>query len=137
MARDTIVITEPDRQKLTALIQDLRGRGEELPHANELAQELARARIVSPEETDPGVITMNSRFRLTDLDDKETEEYTLVFPHEADIEKRRISVLSPVGTGLLGYRKGDVVEWTVPAGKRRLKIDAILYQPEAAGDRHL
>jgi regulator of nucleoside diphosphate kinase len=137
MARDTIVITEPDRQKLTALIQDLRGRGEELPHANELAQELARARIVTPEETDPGVITMNSRFRLTDLDDKETEEYTLVFPQEADIEKRRISVLSPVGTGLLGYRKGDVVEWTVPAGKRRLKIDAILYQPEAAGDRHL
>ena len=137
MARDTIVITEPDRQKLTALIRDLRDRGEELPHANELAQELARARIVSPEETDPGVITMNSRFRLTDLDDKETEEYTLVFPQEADIEKRRISVLSPVGTGLLGYRKGDVVEWTVPAGKRRLKIDAILYQPEAAGDRHL
>ena len=137
MARDTIVITEPDRQKLSALIQDLRDRGEEITHANDLAQELARARIVAQDETDPGVITMNSRFRLTDLDDKETEEYTLVFPQEADIEKRRISVLSPVGTGLLGYKKGDVVEWPVPDGKRRLKIDAILYQPEAAGDRHL
>jgi regulator of nucleoside diphosphate kinase len=137
MARDTIVITEPDRHKLSALIQDLRDRGEEILYANELAQELARARIVTPDETDPGVITMNSRFRLTDLDDQETEEYTLVFPHEADIGKRRISVLSPVGTGLLGYRKGDVVEWPVPDGTRRLKIEDILYQPEAAGDRHL
>lgn len=49
----------------------------------------------------------------------------------------RISVLAPVGTSILGYAKGDVVEWTVPYGKRLIRIDDVLYQPEAAGDFHL
>jgi regulator of nucleoside diphosphate kinase len=41
-------------------------------------------------------------------------------------------VLAPLGTALLGYRAGDVVEWNVPKGKRRLKVQEVLYQPEAA-----
>jgi regulator of nucleoside diphosphate kinase len=61
----------------------------------------------------------------------------VVFPSEADSEQGKISVLAPVGTALLGYRVGDTVEWVVPGGLRRLKIERILYQPEAAGDYHL
>jgi len=45
-----------------------------------------------------------------------------------------ISILAPVGTAMLGYRVGDVIEWVVPAGKRRLTVEKVLYQPEASGD---
>jgi regulator of nucleoside diphosphate kinase len=61
----------------------------------------------------------------------------VVFPSEADSEQGKISILAPVGTALLGYRVGDTVEWKLPGGLRRLKIERILYQPEAAGDYHL
>ncbi len=46
-------------------------------------------------------------------------------------------MLAPIGTAMLGYEVGDVFEWAVPAGTRRLQIKEILYQPEAAGDFHL
>ena len=68
------------------------------------------------------------------LDDDSRMEVTLVFPADADIDAGKLSVLSPVGTALLGYAEGDTVEWEVPAGKRRIRIEKILYQPEAAGD---
>ena len=83
------------------------------------------------------VVTMNSRVQLVDLDTGEAMTYTLVFPDDADLRQGKISVLAPIGTAMLGYRVGDTFEWRVPAGLRRLKIEAILYQPEAAGDYHL
>ena len=79
----------------------------------------------------------NSKIRVRDLDTGEENEYTLVFPHAADITKRAISILAPVGMALLGFRAGDVIRWPVPGGARTLKIVSVLYQPEAAGDYHL
>jgi regulator of nucleoside diphosphate kinase len=60
--------------------------------------------------------------------------YSLVFPNEADADEGRISILAPVGTAMIGYRVGDVIEWQVPSGLRRLKVEEIIYQPEASGD---
>jgi len=77
---------------------------------------------------------MKSRVRVLDLDDICELEYTIVYPHEADYANGKISVLAPIGTALLGYREGDTVEWQVPGGRRRLKIDAVIYQPEASGN---
>jgi regulator of nucleoside diphosphate kinase len=42
-----------------------------------------------------------------------------------------------VGTAILEYRVRDIIEWQVPSGTRTLKIEEVLYQPEAAGDYHL
>jgi regulator of nucleoside diphosphate kinase len=102
-----------------------------------LESELGRAKIVESRDVPPAVVTMNTRLRFVDLDDKANMEVSLVFPSEADINTGRLSVLSPIGTALLGYEKGDTIEWMVPGGKRRIQIADILYQPEAAGDLHL
>jgi regulator of nucleoside diphosphate kinase len=64
-------------------------------------------------------------------------EFVLVFPQDADADLGMISILAPVGTAILGYAKGNTVEWPVPSGVRRIRIEDILYQPEAAGDYHL
>ncbi len=90
-----------------------------------------------PERIPPDVVTMNSRVVLRDLDSDETMTYTLVFPKDADIGAGAISVLAPVGTAIIGYAVGAVIEWPVPGGIRRIRIEQILYQPEAAGDFHL
>jgi regulator of nucleoside diphosphate kinase len=138
MSNKPIQITEFDLRRLQQLLEEashtnFRGR-EDLANLN---AELARAEIVAPQDVSRHVITMNSTVVLVDLDTGEQEIYTLVFPDVADIASGKISVLAPVGTGMLGYEVGDVFEWAVPDGTRRLQVKEILYQPEAAGDFHL
>jgi regulator of nucleoside diphosphate kinase len=98
---------------------------------------LKRSRVVGAESVPDGVVTMNSKVRVRDLKSGESETYTLVFPDDADINDGRLSVLAPLGTALLGAEAGDVVEFAAPAGVRRLKVEKVLYQPEAAGHYHL
>lgn len=135
MSERTIQITEVDRKRLVDLIvaaQSGEYRGS--VYLENLRGELERAQIVPPEEIPGDVVTMNSTVTLTDLDTGEEETYTLVYPENADTVRGKISILAPIGTAMLGYRVGDVFEWEVPAGKRRLKVQKILYQPEASGD---
>ncbi|MBN1940159.1 MAG: GreA/GreB family elongation factor [Candidatus Aminicenantes bacterium] len=61
-------------------------------------------------------------------------EYTIVYPQGADYSKAKISILVPLGTALLGFRKGDIVEWNMPGGIRKIKVVKVLYQPEANGN---
>jgi regulator of nucleoside diphosphate kinase len=82
----------------------------------------------------PDVVTLHSTVRIRDLDTGRSVVYTVVFPTEADTAQRRISVLAPIGTALIGYRVGDVIEWATPGGERRLRVEAALFQPEA-GER--
>lgn len=135
----TIYITELDRQRLERLI-DLAGeigRRADHQYLSRLEEELERAETVAPGDVPADVITMRSKVRLRDLGSGEEMTYTLVFPSEANYDEGRISVLAPVGTARLGYRVGDTIEWDVPSGMRRLKVEEILYQPEAAGEYNL
>ena len=135
----TIYITELDRQRLEKLIEIAGGRNgtENHEYLRKLEHELDLAETVAPAEMPADVITMRSKVRLKDLNSGEEMVYTLVFPTEANYDEGKISVLAPVGTAMLGYRVGDTIEWQVPAGLRRIKVEEILFQPEAAGDYHL
>lgn len=138
MSNKAIQITELDLERLKKLLEEARHteyrRSEYLAR---LQMELDRAQVVTSREVSQEVVTMNSTVVLLDLDSGEEETYTLVFPENADIAQGKISVLAPIGTAMLGYEIGDVFEWEVPAGTRRLEIKQIIYQPEAAGDYHL
>ena len=135
----TIYITELDRQRLERLIELAGERSRRANHQYlaRLEEELERAETVAPAEVPADVITMRSRVRLRDLDTGEAMVYMLVFPSEANFDEGKISVLAPVGTAMLGYRVGSQIEWEVPSGRRRLKVEELLYQPEAAGDYNL
>jgi regulator of nucleoside diphosphate kinase len=140
MEHRDIYITQFDLNRLTELLEvglTFRGGNSESRHLESLKEELDRAHIVLPKDIPPDIVTMNSRVRLSDMSKGEEQVYTLVFPRDADTATGKISVLAPIGTAILGYRVGDIIEWQVPAGKRMLKIEDVLYQPEAAGDYHL
>jgi regulator of nucleoside diphosphate kinase len=128
-----IQVTDDDMTRLRDLIRgSRRSARRDLGHLAELEQELDRAEVVETDEIASDVVTMHSVVRVRDLDSGVTATYTLVFPVDADIERRRISVLAPIGTALIGYRAGDEIEWRTPGGPRRLRIEDVLYQPEAA-----
>ena len=128
-----IVVTRPDHERLSRLVESARQRRrwEEL-HLRALAEELEEAEVVDPGMVPPDVVTMHSSVRVLDMVSGEAATYTLSYPVEADLATGRLSVLAPIGTALLGYREGDVVEWPVPGGVRVLKIEKLLHQPEAA-----
>ena len=131
--RDRIYITDADCEKLRQLIARRRGASSmDNEYLDTLEQELDRAEIVEPEAIPRDVVTMNSEVQLQDLDSGATRCYKLVFPNHFGFDSS-VSVLAPIGTAMLGYRVGDVIEWRVPRGIRRLKILEVLYQPEAAG----
>ncbi len=137
-ARDDhpIVVTRPDLERLRILLETARTRRrwEEI-HLLALADELESAQVVDPESVPPDVVTMRSRVRVRDLVSGEAATYTISYPAEADLEAGRLSILAPIGTALLGYREGDVVEWPVPRGVRVLEIEEVEHQPEAAARR--
>jgi regulator of nucleoside diphosphate kinase len=138
MGERTIYVTEFDLQRLSNLLNGTRSWNEkDRGYLTRLEEELEWAQVVPPQEIPGDVVTMNSQARVKDLDSNQEMVFTLVFPAEADYERGKLSVLAPIGTALLGYRAGDAVEWEVPGGVRRLKIEQVLYQPEAAGDYHL
>ena len=138
MSERTIQITELDRKRLIDLILDAQsGEYRKSIYLENLRGELERAEIVTPQDIPGDVITMNSTVTLLDLNTNDEETYTLVYPENANASEGKVSILAPVGTAMLGYRVGDVFEWEVPAGKRRLKVEKVLYQPEASGDFHL
>lgn len=129
-----IYITEADMRRLRPLIEAMKNSRDDL---RGLQAELQNACVVAPSDVPSDVITMNSKARLRDLDTGDEMIFTLVFPGNADIEHEKISVVAPIGTAMLGHRVGDEFSWEVPAGSVRLRVEEVLYQPEAAGHYHL
>jgi regulator of nucleoside diphosphate kinase len=135
MAQRDIFLTEDDWDRLQALLSGTGRTRRDREHVEQLASEIERANIVSPDEIPADVVTMHSEVELKDLDTGEVMVFRLVYPSQADADHGRVSVLAPIGTAVIGYRAGDTIEWTVPGGTRRLQIGRVLYQPEAAGVR--
>ena len=133
ITRRRILITEEDMARLRELVRQGRTTAyRDQDHLAELHAELARAEVVRSGDVSPDVVTMHSTVRVRDLDKGSSVVYTLVFPADADIKRNRISVLAPIGTALIGYRAGDLIEWATPGGLKRLAVEEIVYQPEAA-----
>lgn len=131
MSKQNIIVSVVDRERLQTLINSaLLDSRVPIENLNALESELTRAKVLRHEDVPSDVITMNSTVCFADLTNEEEESYTLVYPRDADAANGKISVFAPIGTALLGYRVGDVVEWAVPAGKRRLRIIAVQHDAE-------
>ena len=133
MRNRSIYLTEPDAERLSLLQNYVQGpaAGRNLAA---LERKVAEAQWLDPSEIPPDVVTMNSRVRLVDPDTGEVSEYTVVFPARVDSGRNRISVLGPLGTALIGAKRGEVIEYTTFAGRQKRRVEAIIYQPEAVGE---
>ncbi|HYC46398.1 MAG TPA: nucleoside diphosphate kinase regulator [Burkholderiales bacterium] len=131
-----IWLTAQDYNRLRTLLAHLTRQSRGMQAGLETLEEiLDLARIVNPEKVPGNVVTMNSRVQFEDVHTREQGTVTIVYPADADPTSGRISVLSPVGAALLGESEGSEVELPLPHGQtRRIRIESVLYQPEAQGD---
>lgn len=120
------LLTERDHARLTRL---------STPLPEPLLQLLDQAELVRSEVVPADVVTMYTRVLAHDEGEGSPQTLTLCYPADAEPARGFISVLSPVGTALLGRRRGQAVTWRTPTGTtRQLHIDELLFQPEASGD---
>ncbi|MBX0332866.1 nucleoside diphosphate kinase regulator [Pontibacter sp. HSC-14F20] len=131
---NVIYLTEKDYKRLIDLVQQQRKGPGMQANIAKLGEELKRSKRVASEEIPAEVVTMNSSVLLRDLKSGNKMEITLVYPKDADVNARRISILAPVGTAIIGCREGDEVEWPVPSGTINYKIEKVTFQPEASGN---
>ncbi len=127
MSNRKITIATQDFQRLKALLASNVARLISRSNClDELQADLKLAEVVSHVDLPKNVVTMNSTVTLRDLHTQDTETYTLVYPDHADIANRKLSVCAPIGAAVLGYRVGDELQWRVPAGWRRLKVQNVV-----------
>lgn len=131
----SLIISSRDMARLEALLDSpVLSRH---PAALALMDELNRAEVLPPDQMPANVVTMHSQVECEDVSSGEEHVLTLVYPNEADVEKGRVSVLAPVGSALLGLSVGQTIDWQAPGGRPlKLRVKAVRYQPEAAGDLH-
>ena len=129
MKRGSIIVTDTDMDRLSRLVRALRhSLFRDQQQLELLDQTLESAEVRLPARVPRDIIRMNSRVRVFDFDTRQKEVYTLVFPEEANLSRRMISVLAPLGIALLGRKQGDVIEARVPGGIRRLRVERVLHR---------
>ncbi len=130
-----IIISRIDHSRIKRRINDARQtKAINNSEAETLLRELELAKIVEPEEIPSDVVTMNSIVKLTFLNNNKQVQFQIVYPDQADVKENKISIFSPIAAALIGYKVKDEIEWMVPGGRTRIRIDEIIYQPEASGD---
>ena len=128
-------ITDLDHVRIFNLLRRQTAAGGAPEHARDLAELIDAAEQVRPQEIAPDVVTMLSKLRVADPATGAERPIVLCYPPEADAAQGSISVLSPLGTSLLGLRVGEVARWRGIDGKTaELVVRALAFQPEASGD---
>ena len=135
MQHSDTLITHVDHRRLRSLLDQ--DSPTEQENVAALRQRLRGARVVSPSRIPRNVVTMNSQVVLRNLDSGDRMTCTLAYPSEARASRRHVAVTRPLGTAMLGKRVGQIIRWPGGARERRLRIQSVPYQPEAAGAMNL
>lgn len=116
------LIIESDYHALRELIE--RGNGE---GAN-LGRRIEQSKVVKEHAAAGNIIRINSTVEIHDLSGNSAMKIRIVLPAEADLSRKWISVFAPLSVALLGHRSGDVVEWQVTGGIKKLAIGNVINQ---------
>jgi regulator of nucleoside diphosphate kinase len=133
--KPSIVVSWLDLERLERILDRLPAAQANARDA--LLSELGRADMVEPWEMPPDVVTMNSRVRFRFAGSDEEVALTLSYPKDMKDSGEQLSVLTPVGTALLGLRVGDSIDWERPGGGIfQATVVGIDFQPERSGELH-
>lgn len=132
-----MVVTVTDYQKLMGLIELGSVKIKTPEVIDSLYKRLRGAKMLSQEEIDERIVTMNSRVLLQDRTSKRETEITITYPQDAEPRERRVSVFSEIGLALFGQKEHDIVSWKIPNVIGSFEIMKVIYQPEAAGHYYL
>ena len=118
-----VILLKNDFEILNGFVKNIQGmQVNEKENFSKLYEELKKAQIVDAENFPGDIVRLNSTVVIKDLKTKRDMTLTIVLPQKADIKQKKVSVLAPIGTALIGFRKGQTVSWQVPSGKKDFMI---------------
>lgn len=118
-----VIITRTDYEILNSYVKNLHGmQVSEKENFSKLSGELRKAEIVDDDMLPTDVVRLGSTVVIKDLLTNRDMTVTIVLPQKADIKQKKVSVLAPIGTALIGFKKDQTVSWNVPSGKKDFKI---------------
>jgi regulator of nucleoside diphosphate kinase len=121
--QDQVILLKKDFEILNNYVKNLHGmQVNEKENFRKLSQELQKAKLVSEEDFPNDIVRLDSTVVIRDIQTNRDMTITIVMPASADIKQKKVSVLAPIGTALIGFRKGQKVSWEVPAGKKDFMI---------------
>ena len=130
-----IIVNRLDYLRILKQIDEARlNKTIDVSEAEKLLHELNSAIILDPDKIPGDVVTMNSVVKISFADSGKQQEFKIVYPNDSNFKEKKVSIFSPIATALIGFRVGDLIEWIVPGGLTKIRIDEIIYQPEASGD---
>ena len=88
---------------------------------------LSRAQVIDVASTKSDVIRFGATVQVVDEDNDNEKTYQIVGDYEADIEKNKISLSSPLAKALIGKEVGDIAEYVAPGGKKSFEILEVKY----------
>tara|TARA_B100001750_G_C15025967_1_gene359368 strand:+ start:55 stop:528 length:474 start_codon:yes stop_codon:yes gene_type:complete len=89
---------------------------------SKLEESISNARIIDESDINTDKVSILSKVKIENLNLKKEFQYTIVSEEESNLEEGKISIKSPIGMGLLGKKKGEIVSVNVPSGKIQFKI---------------
>jgi regulator of nucleoside diphosphate kinase len=120
--KNQVIISEEDFNLIKPYLGSISSANNEMS----LAYEISRAKIVKKDAVPSGTIKLNSHVKILDLGTQDVMEFTIVLPSHADIKTKKISVVTPMGAALIGFKIGDEVEWKVPAGLKKFSVQDVV-----------
>jgi regulator of nucleoside diphosphate kinase len=134
----TVILSKLDFMRIMDCIKEgRRNNSITIQEADSLLKELRSAEVVDPHEVPADIVTMNTVVKFSFLNTNKTVVFQIVYPDKANIKENKVSIFSSIATALIGYKVGDEIEWMTPAGLTRIRIDEIIFQPEAAGQYYV
>lgn len=104
-------------------------------NGGQLADAFSAAELVPSRDIAADVVTMYTQAEIVFTDSGLKQTVTPCYPADAEPVMGLVSVLSPLGSALLGLRVGDTARWQLPHGEERsAQVARIVFQPEASGD---
>lgn len=130
-----LIVSKQDYSRLFHCLKEAKdSRSLAASEADKLISELRSATLVEPKEMPEDRVSMHSIVEFHFKNQKVKNQIQIVYPSEANIKEKKISIFSSVAIALIGQKVGDAVDWSLPSGPTQILIDRLIYQPEAHGD---
>lgn len=127
--KEQLVLCKDDYEILVSCLRSAQGTFDQ-QNIEELQAEMKKAKLVAKEKFPEDVVRLNSKVMVKEESNGKVMQLMLVTPDKADIKERKISVMAPIGTALIGFRRGQKVKWQVPAGTKTFTIMDVVNQYE-------
>lgn len=121
MQTSGIIIKTTDFNTIKSLIDNIPAH-QRTKEVDQLLGEILQANIVKDDEIDENIIQLNSFFEIEEFSTKKHYSFTLTLPSMSNIADKKLSILTPLGVALIGFRLGMEIEWQLPGGRRKMTI---------------